>query len=397
MDVYSPRLFIEINLSELIFIVIDEDEKNDFQVIFKSKVLAEGFFKNEVFDFELLLKNLKENIFTLEKKINYTFKDVVLILNDFTISYLNFSGYRKLNGTQILRENIAYILNSSKSLINKIENKKAILHIFNSNFFLDKKKTENLPIGLFGDFYSHELSMCLIHNNDYKNLDNVFKKTNLKIKKIFLKSFIEGVVTSNKNTQISSFFQIQINRNNSKIFFFENGSLKFEQKFNFGYNILIKDISKVTSLKIETVKKIIREIKFEKNLSDEEILEKHFFKAENYRKIKKKLIYEIALSRMKELSEIMLTKNINFNYFKKNTKNIFLVPIDNSDLLSLEYIYKLAFTFENLESRIIENYKINNLIFNALKIDQYGWKKEAIPVVGAKKSLIHKFFDALFS
>ena len=296
-----------------------------------------------------------------------------------------------------MRENIAYILNSSKSLINKIENKKAILHIFNSNFFLDKKKTENLPIGLFGDFYSHELSMCLIHNNDYKNLDNVFKKTNLKIKKIFLKSFIEGVVTSNKNTQISSFFQIQINRNNSKIFFFENGSLKFEQKFNFGYNILIKDISKVTSLKIETVKKIIREIKFEKNLSDEEILEKHFFKAENYRKIKKKLIYEIALSRMKELSEIMLTKNINFNYFKKNTKNIFLVPIDNSDLLSLEYIYKLAFTFENLESRIIENYKINNLIFNALKIDQYGWKKEAIPVVGAKKSLIHKFFDALFS
>ena len=127
------------------------------------------------------------------------------------------------------------------------------------------------------------------------------------------------------------------------------------------------------------------------------ILEKHFFKAENYRKIKKKLIYEIALSRMKELSEIMLTKNINFNYFKKNTKNIFLVPIDNSDLLSLEYIYKLAFTFENLESRIIENYKINNLIFNALKIDQYGWKKEAIPVVGAKKSLIHKSFDNLNS
>ena len=69
----------------------------------------------------------------------------------------------------------------------------------------------------------------------------------------------------NKNKNIDTFFQIQINRNNSKIFFFENGSLKFEQKFNFGYNILIKDISKITSLKIETVKKIIRKIKFEKN------------------------------------------------------------------------------------------------------------------------------------
>ena len=39
----------------------------------------------------------------------------------------------------------------------KLEKKK-IFHIFNSKFFLDKKKIENLPIGLFGDFYSHELS-----------------------------------------------------------------------------------------------------------------------------------------------------------------------------------------------------------------------------------------------
>ena len=75
-----------------------------------------------------------------------------------------------MNGSQILRENITYILNTLKSYINEIETKKNIIHIFNSKFYLDNKKIENLPIGLFGDFYSHELSFVLINSNDYKNL-----------------------------------------------------------------------------------------------------------------------------------------------------------------------------------------------------------------------------------
>ena len=73
-----------------------------------------------------------------------------------------------MNGTQILRENITYILNNLKSYVNMIESKKTILHIFNSKFYLDNKKIDNLPIGLFGDFYSHELSFTLLNSNEYK-------------------------------------------------------------------------------------------------------------------------------------------------------------------------------------------------------------------------------------
>ena len=49
-----------------------------------------------------------------------------------------------------------------------------IKSIFNSKYNLDNQKVENLPIGLFGDFYSHELSFILINKNDYKNLKNQF-------------------------------------------------------------------------------------------------------------------------------------------------------------------------------------------------------------------------------
>ena len=45
----------------------------------------------------------------------------------------------------------------------KMKIKKLILHIFNSKYVLDKKKIENLPIGLFGIFILMRLSFSLIN------------------------------------------------------------------------------------------------------------------------------------------------------------------------------------------------------------------------------------------
>ena len=146
------------------------------------------------------------------------------------------------NSSQILNENITYIINELKSCIQDTEEKKTILHIFNSNFNLDNKKTENLPIGLFGDHYSHELSFILINSNDYLNLNDIFAKSNLKIKKILSKSFIKGVNISENFNNTKTFFKIEINKNISKIIYFENDSLKSTQEFKFGTNIILKDI-----------------------------------------------------------------------------------------------------------------------------------------------------------
>ena len=92
--------------------------------------------------------------------------------------------------------------------------------------------------------------------------------------------------------KITSLFQIKINNNNSK-YFFENNALKFEQDFKFGIDIVIQDISKVTSLKINDVKEILNKEEFHEILNNE-IVEREFFKESNFIKIKKKLIFYIA-------------------------------------------------------------------------------------------------------
>ena len=146
-----------------------------------------------------------------------------------------------------------------------------------------------MPIGLFGDFYSHELSFALMNSNDEKNLNLIINKCNLKLKKILIKSFIEGTKLSDDYKEIDTFFYIHIKDNNSKIFYFENDSLKSEQNFIFGTDIIIKDVSKITSLKISTVKKFFEETEFKENFSDDNYVEEKFFIGENYRKIKKKI------------------------------------------------------------------------------------------------------------
>ena len=398
MEILSPILFIEINNSEYVFVVGDSDENNNFKIIYKNVIPAEGIKNQKITDFDLIFDVLKRNIYLVEQKLNYTFKELILIIDNFNFSFLNLSGFKKLNGSEILKENITYILNSLKSTIDDIEDQKKILHIFNSKFLLDKQETQNLPIGLHGNFYSHELSFNLMDNNDYKDLSNIFKKCNLKIKKILMKNFVKGAFTSNQNSNLNTFFQIEIHKKNSRIFYFENDALKFEQRFNFGSDIVLDDISKITNLNRDIIIKILQASLFTQNKLVQDLVEKKFFEGKNYRKIKKNLLFEIATARIQELSKIILLNNINLkSYIKRETK-VFLIITDlyNFECLKENFIASLS---DNDFFKVLYKERIStkDLIYSASDLVNFGWKKEAVPIIHPKKSIIAKFFDAIFS
>ena len=398
MQPNSPILYIEINKTEYIFAVGLNDEENHFKLIHKESTPIQGITNNKITDFELVHDTLKKNIYLIEQKINFTFKETILIINNFDYSIVNLTGYKKLNGSQLLKENITYILNSLKANINEFEKNKTILHIFNSKYCLDKKNIENLPVGLFGDFYSQELSFSLINNNDYKNLNNIFSKFNIRIKKIFLKGFLEGAYLIGEKKNLDSFFKIEINTSDSQLIFFDNASLKFVENFQFGSDLILNDISKIISLKKETIKKIISNSILKKIISEEEFLEKEYFKNENFRKIKKKLIHDIALARIQEVAELILLKNINVRSFLKEQIPIYLNISDEANFRCFRESYEFSFSSEK---KLIVNYQENitfeNTLNDARKIAYFGWKKEAVPIINAKKSLIARFFEALFN
>ena len=397
MNYSNLNLYLEINESNFIFFITECNNENNLKVIDQIEIPLVGIENNRVSDIEKSTNAIKQNIYLIEQKLNYTFKEIILIIENFNPKFINLSGFKKLNGSQVLRENITYILNTLKSCIDEFEIKKTVVHIFNSKFFLDNKEIENLPIGLFGDFYSHELSFVLINSNDYKNIKSIFDNCNLNIKKILIKSFIKGANISENLKNADTFFQINIYENNSKIFYFENNSLKFEQNFKFGTNIIIRDISKITSLKIDAVKMILNEITLNKEMSEDEFVDENHLINDNNKKIKKKLIYEIATARIEEISEIILSKNINFFNNKNASKNIFLEIDQKSNFKCLEEIYKNTFSAKGISkvnfTKILSN---ESMLNTANKLVNYGWKKEAIPIYQLKKSFIAKFFDKIF-
>ena len=48
------------------------------------------------------------------------------------------------------------------------------------------------------------------------------------------------------------------------------------------------------------------------------------------------------------------------------------------------------------EMEFLENVSNENILNTANRLVHYGWKKEAIPVTQFEKSLIARFFDAIF-
>ena len=140
MKINVPKLFLEINSQEYIFVVGSKDQNDVFKILYKNSVSIQGINNNKIIDFELVFSTINKNVYLIEQKLNHTFKDIILILDNFHYSFVNLTGYKKLNGSQILKENITYILNLLKSTIDEFEKKKTIIHIFNSQYYLDKKK-----------------------------------------------------------------------------------------------------------------------------------------------------------------------------------------------------------------------------------------------------------------
>ena len=119
----SLILYLEINDTDYIFYVGKNDEQNNFKTVFELKTPLKGVTNNRISDSEEAFKTIKENIYLIEQKFNHTFKEIILILDNFSPTFINLTGFKKLNGSQILKENITYILNTLKSCVNNIEYK----------------------------------------------------------------------------------------------------------------------------------------------------------------------------------------------------------------------------------------------------------------------------------
>ena len=112
----SPKLLIEINNVELIFVVIERNENDRFSLLYSQKIPNEGVSEKRITDLNLFLRLIKENIYLIEKKLDYIFKEAILIIDNFNCSLISFSGFKT---------NVLYFLRKQQQLDkNYIQNRR---------------------------------------------------------------------------------------------------------------------------------------------------------------------------------------------------------------------------------------------------------------------------------
>jgi cell division protein FtsA len=393
-------LFLEIKQEKLIFFAGEYDDNLNFKIIEKITEKAEGFENGKVINLDQAHKVIHKNLEKIEKITNYTFSKINIVTDQKNFDCINISGFKKLKSSQILKEDIEYLINISKRLIHENNEDKSIIHLFNSKFNLDNSVLENLPIGLYGEFYNHQLTFFLLKEIDLKNLRLLFRKCNLTINRIILKSFIEGIGQIKNNSQIKKFCNIKIGKNQSHISIFDNSSYVFSEFFNFGTNMIINDLSKVCSLKHETVINFISNIIFDDlKISDKDFfLDQKYLKNENFRKISHSLLKDIIDARITEIINLIYNKNVNL-YFIKNELQVVFIELDDKIIfnsLKDTIIKKIESYNDTAAHRVVDNEEFKPLI-TAAELISKGWSKEAIPVKQAKKSIISRFFSTLFN
>ena len=90
MELNEPNLFIEINKNEILFLAVDNINDDEFNSIFKEAVPLQGIHNKKITDLELIYNIIKKNIYSLEQKINFVFKETILVINNFECTFIIF-------------------------------------------------------------------------------------------------------------------------------------------------------------------------------------------------------------------------------------------------------------------------------------------------------------------
>ena len=401
MQLDKPNLIIEINEKKFIFLAFKFNHELNSDFLEISDIKSEGVINGKIVDAKKSSEVIYNQIKIIEDKINYTFKDVSIVLDQNNTKCINVSGSKKLYGRQVQKDDISFVLNNLKKLI--LENNKdlSLIHLFNSKFNLDNTEVKTLPIGLHGNFYNQHLTFYLLPTNDLKNLNLIMNKCNLNIEKIVLKNFVEGTEIINKYKEKRNFFNIKIENNKSSISFFSNSSYVYNESFSFGYEIILNDVCKLCSLDYKTVEKILLNEKLDKTQDEnnkELFLDKSYFNGNLFRKISISHLNEIISARINEMLNIIYIKNVNLVSCKKSNQIINIRFLDDRLIKSLYSIFKNNFnTQENVKFLNSTNGKYILEPAASAELIAKGWEKEAIPIVQTKKSIISRIFASVFN
>ncbi len=397
MEEKSEKLFAEVNNKSIRYAVFNLSENLNYNLLTTKNSENNGIKKGDVIDIDLASEIISKDLKEIEKKIDKVFSNVNLIVNqrDMTSTYI--TSFKKLNGAKVEKRDIDYMLNEGKISIQKNQENNSIIHILNSNFYLDKKKRDKIPLNIFADHLGLQMTLISLPKNNIKNIKNLFENNDLKVDRLLCRPLTTGVNLVSGNSKLKNFFLLNIDDELSTISIYENMSLVFFKTFPFGTNSIFRDLSQLCSIKDEDINSILTKINFDNiDKNNSKYLDEKFFKESQFTKLTLSHIKEIIETRVEEMMNHLFNKNSNIKYFKNKLSHLFVV-FENK--VFQEHFDKMFSGFLGIDSNKIalRLIKLEDLsLLGAAELAFKGWHAEAVPFAQEKKSLFTGVFSRFF-
>jgi len=392
-----------INIKCLIFKIKND---NNAEILATSVTPSEGIYNDAVINLSKATVAIRHCISNAEKKAKISLKKINVVFEQLDFLCTKFSAHKKINGSQIDREDIEFLLKEAKNQLTLNDKNQHLIHIFNHNYVVDGKIFLEEPINVYADLLTHEVTFITAPKNNIKNINQIFADCDLEIEGLISRTFAISVnLLSDKNLNEGSVL-INLELDKISLGLFKNLALVHSINIPIGVNHITNDISKVCSLSSEESHNIKNSINFslketQKIFDENNFLKQNCFITSAYRKISKDLIINVIKARLDEISQKLMKQLILGGFNLNPGINIFLVS-EESNLINLEkyftQFFKVNVTKLNKNSSNNKELTENSFIslLGALKIIKDGWETEAIPEKRSRNIEKISFFSKIF-
>ena len=215
---------------------------------------------------------------------------------------------------------------NQSDILEPIENYE-IIQKFISSYELDNKFFSNSPIGTFGDNLKLNFYKFAVKKNYTNTLSSLFKNLNIHIENYVPTPLSSSLATLNSDDKLLGAICIDLGASSTSIALFENEKLIFMDAINVGGKNITNDIARGVSTNIESAERL-------KTLygsvisspSDEyELIEIPMSnEPSKFKQINRSTINSIIKPRAEETLELIWQKLKEYNFHRKQIKNLIL-------------------------------------------------------------------------
>ena len=362
------------------------------KLFFQTKKILQKNNYHEYFEsINLLIKEA-------ENKISNHLENLTVLYDSPDIYTIDLSIKKKLDQKITTKDFCSSIILEANQLVKDCYTNKKIIHSIIKKYIVNDKEFLSMPEELIEiNSVIVEIKFICLPYNEYQDVIETFKKSNLKVTNFFSSSLVKSFKYINSFKENNSVVFLDIGLDRTTAIFFNNQKLDLLKSISIGGNHISKDISQIMKISIEeseSLKKTFNKSEIDFSYSETSPMDNNsIIKKIIGKNISIDLLKKVILARIEEIIKLSF-KDVNFseNIDKKQNLNLVLIgngsKIFNKNSFQLEdkYNFKEINFYEENDHEICEAgliFKENFKDINQEKLNKYQ----------NKLGIFHRFFN----